>query len=88
MPGGYVNFNIGVTSYFLDPDGRPGQGLSGTAAPYPISTKFGPAFASDWDIEIPPDTDWDINYFVSNGLVDATDRFPENDVSFTVGDAL
>ena len=27
-------------------------------------------------------------YFVSNGLVDATDRFPENNVSFTVGDAL
>tara|TARA_R110002020_G_scaffold309997_2_gene525871 strand:+ start:1040 stop:1522 length:483 start_codon:yes stop_codon:yes gene_type:complete len=77
VPGGYLNFQIGVTSYFLDPDGRPGVGLSGSAAPYPITTNFGPAFASDWDIEIPPDTDWDMKYFVSNGLVDATDRFPD-----------
>ena len=77
VPGGYVNFQIGVTSYFLDPDGRPGQGLSGSAAPYPISTKYGPAFGADWDIEIPPDTDWDIKYFVSNGLVDPVDTFPD-----------
>ena len=41
VPGGYVNFAIGVTSYFTDPDGRPGNGLSGSAAPYPITTKFG-----------------------------------------------
>ena len=35
-------------------------GLSGSHPPYPISTDYGPAFASDWDIEVPPDTDWDI----------------------------
>ena len=84
VPAGYINFAIGVTTFFTDPDGRPGAGLSGSAAPYPISTSFGPAFASDWDIEIPPDTDWDIKYFVSNGLVDATDKFPDEPIkSFT-----
>ena len=77
VPGGYVNFAIGVTSYFTDPDGRPGNGLSGSAAPYPITTNFGPAFASDWDIEIPPDTDWDINYFVSNAFVEPVEAFPK-----------
>ena len=76
VPGGYVNFKIGVTSYFLDLDGRPGQGLSGSAAPYPISLDYGPAFASDWDIEIPPDTDCDITYFVSNAFIDPVEKFP------------
>jgi len=77
VPGGYVNFSIGVTSYFTDPDGRPGNGLSGSAAPYPITTSFGPAFPSSWDIEIPPDTDWDIKYFVSNGFVEPVEAFPD-----------
>jgi|TARA_R110001599_G_C12063321_1_gene643382 hypothetical protein len=80
VPGGYVNFSIGVTTYFTDPDGRPGQGLSGSAAPYPVSTSFGPAFASDWDIEVPPDSDWDITYFVSNALVDTNDFFPNSPI--------
>ncbi len=80
VPGGYVNFSIGVTSYFLDPDGRPGNGLSGTAAPYPITTNYGPAFPSNWDIEIPPDTDWDMKYFVSNALIEPVDKFPETPV--------
>ena len=76
VPGGYVNFAIGVTTFFTDPDGRPGAGLSGSAAPYPISTGSGPAFASDWDIEVPPDTDWDITYFVSNAFIDPVEEFP------------
>ena len=77
VPAGYVNFAIGVTTYFTDPDGRPGPGLSGSAAPFPVSTSFGPAFASDWDIEVPPDTDWDITYFVANGMVEPVELFPE-----------
>jgi len=80
VPGGYVNFSIGVTTYFTDPDGVAAQGLSGSAAPYPVSTSFGPAFASDWDIEIPPGTDWDITYFLSNSMVDPTDLFPNSPV--------
>ena len=80
VPGGYVNFSIGVTTYFTDPDVVASQGLSGSAAPYPVSTSFGPAFASDWDIEIPPGTDWDITYFLSNSMVDPTDLFPNSPV--------
>jgi len=76
VPAGYVNFSIGVTTFFVDPDGRPGPGLSGSAAPYPVSTSYGPAFSSDWDIEVPPDTDWDITYFVSNALIDPVELFP------------
>ena len=76
VPAGYVNFAIGVTTFFVDPDGRPGPGLSGSAAPYPVSTSYGPAFSSDWDIEVPPDTDWDITYFVSNALIDPVELFP------------
>jgi hypothetical protein len=80
VPGGYVNFAIGVTTFFTDPDGRPGAGLSGSAAPYPISTSYGPAFAADWDIEIPPDTDWDITYYISNAMVEPVDLFPSSPV--------
>ncbi len=35
VPGGYVNFTLGTTAYFLYPDGRPGVGVSGDAQPYP-----------------------------------------------------
>ena len=81
VPAGYINFAIGVTTFFTDPDGRPGAGLSGSAAPYPISTSFGPAFASDWDIEVPPGTDWDITYFIANALVTPVELFPDTPVS-------
>ena len=80
VPAGYVNFAIGVTTFFTDPDGRPGQGLSGSAAPYPVTTKFGPAFPSDWDIEIPPGTDWDITYYIANAMIDPVELFPETPV--------
>ena len=81
VPAGYVNFAIGVTTFFTDPDGRPGAGLSGSAAPYPISSGFGPAFASDWDIEVPPGTDWDITYYIANAMVTPVELFPETPVS-------
>lgn len=76
VPGGYVNFLIGTTSYFKDPDGRPSLGLSGSAAPYPVSIKFGPVFKSEFDIEIPPGTEWDIDYFVANAFIDPVEEFP------------
>mgnify|MGYP000081286233 FL=1 len=81
VPAGYINFAIGVTTFFTDPDGRPGAGLSGSAAPFPITTSFGPAFASDWDIEVPPGTDWDITYFIANAMVTPVELFPETPVS-------
>ena len=80
VPAGYINFAIGVTTFFTDPDGRPGQGLSGSAAPYPITTATGPAFPSDWDIEIPPGTDWDITYYIANAMIDPVELFPETPV--------
>ena len=76
VPGGYVNFSIGTTTYFKDPDGRPALGLSGTAAPYPVSLNFGPAFKAEFDIEIPPGTEWDVTYFISNAMVTPVELFP------------
>lgn len=89
VPAGYVNFAIGVTTFFTDPDGKSGAGLSGSAAPYPISTSFGPAFASDWDIEVPPGTDWDITYYIANAMITPVELFPETpilswDMTFTI----
>jgi hypothetical protein len=77
VPAGYVNFSIGTTTYFKDPDGRPALGLSGSASPFPISTNFGPAFKAEFDIEIPPGTDWDITYFMANSMVETVELFPE-----------
>lgn len=76
VPGGYVNFSIGTTSYFKDPDGRPALGLSGTAAPYPVSLKFGPVFKSEFNIEIPPGTEWDVDYLITNAFIDPVELFP------------
>lgn len=76
VPAGYVNFSIGTTSYFVDPDGRPALGLSGTAAPYPVSIEFGPTFKSEFNIEIPPNTEWDVDYFVANAFIDPVELFP------------
>jgi len=76
VPGGYVNFIIDTTAYFQNPDDLPGVGLSGSAQPFPISTNYSPAFVGSWDLEIPPDTNWDITYFVSNGFVDPVEDFP------------
>ena len=76
-PGIYGTGNDWVpASYFTDPDGLPARGLSGTAAPYPVSIKFGPTFKSEFDIEIPPGTEWDINYFVANAFIDPVELFP------------
>jgi len=75
VPAGYVNFTIGTTSYFKDPDGRPARGLSGTAAPFPVSNDFGPAFKAEFDIEIPPGSDWDVNYFIANALITPVEKF-------------
>ena len=76
VPGGYVNFSIGTTTYFTDPDGRPALGLSGTAAPFPVSLDYGPAFKAEFDIEIPPGTDWDVTYFIANAMVTPVELFP------------
>ena len=75
VPGGYVNFVIDTTTYFSNPDDLPGPGLSGTAQPFPINTSYSPAFVGAWNLEIPPDTNWDITYFVSNGFVDPIEDF-------------
>lgn len=40
---------------FLDPDGRPAVGLSGTAAPYSITLADQPMDPAGWQIEIPPE---------------------------------
>ena len=63
VPGGYVNFVIDTTTYFANPDDLPGPGLSGTSQPFPINTSYSPAFVGSWNLEIPPDTNWDITYF-------------------------
>ena len=36
--GGYVNIVVESTTYYQTLDGRDGQGITGTAAPFPIST--------------------------------------------------
>jgi len=75
VPGGYVNFTIGTTSYFTNPDGLPGPGVTGDAQPYPITTQTSPVFVGSYGIEIPPDTDWDFKYFLSNAFVEPVEDY-------------
>ena len=84
-PGGFVNIRIGTTAYYQTLDGRDSQGLTGTAAPYPISTSASPVLKNWIPIQIPPGTDWDITYFLGNALVPLTEDFPQLPISsFTV----
>ena len=80
-PGGFVNIRIGTTAYYQTLDGRDSQGLTGTAAPYPISTTASPVLKNWIPIQIPPGTDWDITYFLGNALVPLTEDFPQLPIS-------
>lgn len=84
VPGGYVNIDIETTSYFLNPDGTQSKGVSGTLAPYPIQPDFAPAFSQYLPVEIPPNTNWDIKYLISNALVDPTEDFTTTASNMTV----
>ncbi len=83
VPGGYVNFTLGTTTFFQYPDERPGVGVSGDAQPYPVTTSNSPVFVGAWHIEIPPDTDWDFTYFLSNAMVDTAERFVASSYTWT-----
>jgi len=76
VPGGYVNFTLGTSVFFEQPDGRTGVGVSGDAQPYPVTIAASPVFVGAWHIEIPPDTDWDFTYFLANAMVKTIDLFP------------
>ena len=75
-PRGYINFVIETTSYFVNPDGLPADGMPGSALPYPVSIDFSPAFTDYIPINIPPDTNWDITYFLGNAIVEPIEDFP------------
>lgn len=75
-PRGYINFIVETTAYFVNPDGLPAQGMPGTAAPFPVTTAFSPVVTDYIPIEIPPDTNWDITYFLGNSLVEPIETFP------------
>ena len=75
-PRGYINFVVETTAYFVNPDGLPAEGMPGSALPYPITTAFSPAITDYIPIEIPPDTNWDITYFLGNSLVEPIETFP------------
>jgi hypothetical protein len=76
VPRGYINFVVETTTYFVNPDGLPAEGLPGTAMPYPVSIAFSPSFTDYIPIHIPPDTNWDITYFLGNAIVTPTEEFP------------
>ena len=53
VPGGYVNFTIGTTSYFTNPDGLPGPGVTGDAQPYHVTTQTSPVSVSYTHMKMP-----------------------------------
>ena len=78
-PGGFVNIVVESTAYYQTLDGRDAQGMSGTAAPYPISSTASPVLQNWIPIEIPPGTNWNVTYFISNALVEPIEAFPSGD---------
>ena len=56
----YVNVRINTTDYFLNPDNVGNDGVPGTAAPYPRSIWFQPAFNLYPDVYVLPGQTWDV----------------------------
>lgn len=56
----YVNVRINTTDYFLNPDNVGNDGVPGSAAPYPRSVWFQPAFNLYPDVYVLPGQTWDI----------------------------
>ncbi len=81
VPRGFINFTIETTSYFTNPDDRPADGLSGSSMPFPVTTGFGPAFTDYIPIDIPPNTNWDVTYFLANAIVTPTEDFEGGTIS-------
>ena len=75
-PRGYINSVVETTTYFVNPDGRPAEGMPGTAMPYPVSIAFSPSITDYIPIQIPPDTNWDITYFLGNAIIEPIEDFP------------
>ena len=74
-PRGFVNIIIDDTGYYQTLDGRDYDGMSGIAAPYPISTAYQPAYKTKIPIEVPPGTWWDIRYVAYNRVIDVPTTF-------------
>ena len=64
----YVNVRINTTDYFLNPDNVGNDGVPGSAAPYPRSIWFQPAFNLYPDVYVLPGQTWDIRVTYWNQL--------------------
>ena len=74
-PRGYMNIIVETTSYYVNPDGRPNEGLSGTGSPYPILTNRQRAYNTFPRVYLQGGTTFDITYYMGASFIGSPDSF-------------
>jgi len=81
-PRGSVNLQVENTYFFQSPDRRLNEGVSGTAAPYPISVQNQRSYNSFPRVYLSGGTNYDVTYYMASSFIGAPDTF--SGVEFTI----
>lgn len=83
VPRGFMQIQVENTYFFNTPDGRTAEGISGTAAPYPISVQNQRSYNSFPRVYLTQGTSWDVSYYMANTFVGTPDNYTGDPLSFT-----
>tara|TARA_B100000131_G_scaffold237989_1_gene230136 strand:+ start:562 stop:1041 length:480 start_codon:yes stop_codon:yes gene_type:complete len=74
-PVGYMQIQVENTFFYNLPDGRMSDGLSGTAAPYPISVQYQRSYNSFPRVYLSQGTSFDVLYYMVESFIGTPDNF-------------
>ena len=83
-PRGALNILIENTYFYNQPDGTWSEGLTGTAAPYPISIQRQRSYNAFPRVYFDENTNYDITYYVGNSIIGVPDNFIASEYVATV----
>lgn len=74
-PRGYMQVQIENTFFYNLPDGRTAEGVSGTAAPYPISVQNQRSYNSFPRVYLSQGTSFDVLYYMAESFIGTPDNY-------------
>ena len=82
-PRGYMQVQVENTFFYNLPDGRTAEGVSGTAAPYPISVQNQRSYNSFPRVYLSQGTSFDVLYYMAGNFIGTPDDYTGEPLSFT-----
>jgi len=82
-PQGYMQIQVENTFFYNLPDGRMSDGLSGTAAPYPISVQNQRSYNSFPRVYLSQGTSFDVLYYMVQPFIGTPDAFSGEELEYT-----